>query len=148
MLITFIRIRGKHTSISSVTTGIIETCEELTNVADSGNCLPRITEYLGQPDNLPTQSKSMALNCMGALIRTASQSALERLLNRIGAITLKYLDDADADVRRSCTAAVVELHVKVQNDKRMFEEILKGVNVNQQNLLLYYFARKDAELRV
>lgn len=55
------------------------------------------------------------------------------------------LDDEDAEVRRACVAMCIEMHSKLNDDERLFDEILKGMKSGHQNLLTYYFAKREGE---
>jgi CLIP-associating protein 1/2 len=57
------------------------------------------------------------------------------------------LDDEDAEVRRSCVSMCIEMHSKLGNDERLFDEIFKGLKSGHQNLLTYYFAKREGEMR-
>lgn len=36
----------------------------------------------------------------------------------------------------------IEMSARLDDDQRLFDEILKGTSSNQQNLLTYYFAKE------
>jgi CLIP-associating protein 1/2 len=57
------------------------------------------------------------------------------------------LHDDDSEVRRACVAMCIELHSKLNDDERLFDDILKGMKSGHQNLLAYYFAKREGELK-
>lgn len=50
-------------------------------------------------------------------------------------------------MRRSCVSMCIEMHCKLGNDERLFDEIFKGLKSGHQNLLTYYFAKREGEMR-
>lgn len=57
------------------------------------------------------------------------------------------LEDEDSEVRRSCVTMCIEMHSKLNDDQRLFDDILKGLKSGHQNLLAYYFAKREGEGR-
>ena len=41
----------------------------------------------------------------------------------------------------------IEMHSKLNDDQRLFDDILKGLKSGHQNLLAYYFAKREGEGR-
>jgi CLIP-associating protein 1/2 len=89
----------------------------------------------------------MSLTCLAALVRASKIASLEPQFARLGQLAVKSLDDEDAEVRRACVSMCIEMHSKLRNDERLFDQILKGMKSGHQNLLTYYFAKREGEAR-
>lgn len=89
----------------------------------------------------------MGLTCLAAQVRASKRSTLEPQFERLGQLAVKSLDDEDAEVRRACVAMCIEMHSKLNNDEKLFDEILRGMKSGHQNLLTYYFSKREGEMR-
>ncbi|KAL7273511.1 suppressor of tub2 mutation [Rhizina undulata] len=149
VLSTLINIRGKYPTQSHVTTGIEEISEEFMAVADPSHGIDAILNLMlpeGDPSYRPqTQSWCMGLTCLAALVRASKIGTLERQFEKLGQLAVKSLDDEDAEVRRACVAMCIEMHSKLNDDERLFDEIFQGMKSGHQNLLTYYFAKREGE---
>ncbi|KAH0612578.1 uncharacterized protein H6S33_008958 [Morchella sextelata] len=151
VLRTLIDLRGKYPTQSHVTTGIEEISEEFLALVDPYTGIEAILNMMLPKDapgfRPPTQSWCMALTCLAALVRSSKASTLDPQMPRLGVLAVKSLDDEDAEVRRSCVSMCIEMHSKLGNDERLFDEIFKGLKSGHQNLLTYYFAKREGEMR-
>ncbi|KAF8457572.1 clasp N terminal-domain-containing protein [Kalaharituber pfeilii] len=148
VLRTLIDLRGKYPTQSHVTTGIEEISEEFMNMVDPVASIDAILNIIHPEDkdesyNPPIQSWCMGLKCLATLIRSSKAEALDKEMSRLGQLALKSLDAQDAEIRKSCVSMCVELNSKIGDSQKLFDEVLKGLTSGHQNLLTYYFAKKE-----
>jgi len=98
ILTTLISLRGKYPQHSQITTAIEEISEEYLMVADPKVGIAAILDLnlpAGNPTYRPaTQSWSMSLQCLAALVGTSKPSALEPQYMRLGQLALKVCNAA------------------------------------------------------
>ncbi|KAI5779218.1 clasp N terminal-domain-containing protein [Geopyxis carbonaria] len=149
ILSTLISVRGRYPSQSHITSGLEEISEEYMQIADPQAGIDAILDITIPKDNprlkQSTPSWCMSLSCLAVLVRASKLSALETQLARLGQLAVKSLDDEDSEVRRSCVAMCIEVHSKLNDDERLFDDIFKGMKSGHQNLLAYYFAKRESE---
>ncbi|KAK0883866.1 suppressor of tub2 mutation [Friedmanniomyces endolithicus] len=96
----------------------------------------------------PTSASSiaMALTTLRRLLESASKHAVdlgsERKL-RLTAAAARYLDDADADVRKADTELASDLFALFGSSKAEFWGEFRGTEEGRLGLLTYYIARKS-----
>lgn len=148
LLQTLINLRGKYPTQPQIATTIEEISEEYLLIADPKVGIDVILDMnlpFNEPDYRPkTQSWCMSLSCLAAFVRASRASILESQYARLGTLAVKSLEDEDPEVRRSCVTMCIEMHSKLNDDERLFNEVLRGVKSGHQNLLTYYFARGGA----
>ncbi|RPA86820.1 ARM repeat-containing protein [Ascobolus immersus RN42] len=148
VLTTLIFLRGKYPSHAHVTTGIIELTDDLVETTTNPALgIDTLLSYLETP--APASSNihgtCLALSALATFIKAGGMAGnyIEQLANleRLGDLVVKNMEAEDAEVRRATVGVACELQRLVGDDRRLFEEVLKGLSAAKQGLLMYYFAR-------
>ncbi|KAK0310829.1 suppressor of tub2 mutation [Friedmanniomyces endolithicus] len=136
-----------------------KTANDITTHAALEPCIDATLDYLPSAssssstmDNdkkFPTSSSSsiaMALTTLRRLLESASNHSVdlgsERKL-RLTAAAARYLDDADADVRKADTELASDLFALFGSSKAEFWGEFRGTEEGRLGLLTYYIARKS-----
>ncbi|KAF2723348.1 hypothetical protein K431DRAFT_283150 [Polychaeton citri CBS 116435] len=133
----------------------IETILEQPLLQPAGLAVPVKAESNGVADPArPVRSIAMGLLTMRNLLIAASSKARWRedgnvvgpldpaLRSRLAAMISRYLEDADADIRRADVELASELFECVGEDKTTFWNEFTGVDEGRLGLLAYYTARR------
>ncbi|KAK0832361.1 suppressor of tub2 mutation [Friedmanniomyces endolithicus] len=134
-----------------------KTAHEITAHAALEPCIDATLDYLPSASTTATNSNdknspasapsiAMALTTLRRLLETASKHAVdlgsERKL-RLTAAAARYLDDADADVRKADTELASDLFALFGSSKAEFWGEFRGTEEGRLGLLTYYIARKS-----
>ncbi|KAK4972910.1 suppressor of tub2 mutation [Elasticomyces elasticus] len=125
-----------------------KTAEDIVAQAVLEPCIDATLEYL--PSTTGTgASVAMALTTLRKLLETAKLRGVdlgsERKI-RLTAAAAKYLDDADADVRKADTELASDLFALFGSSKAEFWSEFKGTEEGRLGLLTYYIAKKSQAL--
>ncbi|KAF3937274.1 hypothetical protein ABW19_dt0200390 [Dactylella cylindrospora] len=162
------KLRGDYPTQETISMTIEETVDEyVKSIADAGVAIPTIVGFFmvktGPPAGLtPGDGKKraganvLALRTLEIFIKDADEEDLAGQWGGLGAITKKYMEDEDPEVRRAVVAACVQMRKRFikaaggglsgeeQGEERLWRECLGGLSEGQRNLLTYYFARSGS----
>ncbi|KAK3721747.1 suppressor of tub2 mutation [Vermiconidia calcicola] len=126
---------------------IERTADDVVKQALPEGCIDAIIEYLPSigTDKGASRSAAMALGLLRQLLDSAKVRNVdlgsERKI-RLVQTTAKYLDDADAEVRKADVELASDLFELVGSSKAEFWNEFKGTDEGRLGLLTYYIARR------
>lgn len=135
---------------SNVVADIERTVDEIVKLASPVPAIGAIIEYLSSSgagdESASSRATALSLSTIRSLLVAARSrkvevgSETEVALARISA---RYLQDADAEVRKADVDLACEVFTKFGDDKAGFWSEFKGVDEGRMGLLTYYIARKE-----
>jgi CLIP-associating protein 1/2 len=146
-LVAMLACRSGVDATSHVLADVEKTAEEVVKQAAAEGCIDAIVEYLPTLDTTSGASRSTAMGL--GLLRQLLDSATARKVDlgserkiRLVQTTAKYLDDADAEVRKADVELASELFELFGSSKTEFWNEFKGTDEGRLGLLTYYIAKR------
>ncbi|TGZ78514.1 ARM repeat-containing protein [Ascodesmis nigricans] len=153
VFITLLTMCGRFSEGAMITWHIEDILEQFMAIANPQAAIDAILNYMHPAANGTTEQKRpqgswcMALKCLGDLVRESQLSSLEPQLGRLGEFAVKSMVAEEPKIREACVRMCTEMHSKVNDDQRLFDEILHGLKWGHTNLLTYYFTKREGEAR-
>ncbi len=146
-LVTVLACRKNVEASSHVLADLEKTADEIVKQAAAEGCIDAIVEYLPslRSDREGSRSTAMALGLLRQLLDSAKARNVELGADRkirLVQTTAKYLDDADAEVRKADVELASDLFELFGSSKAEFWGEFKGTDEGRLGLLTYYIARR------
>ena len=148
LITVFVCRRAIVDASSHILADLEKTADDIVRQASLEPCIDATLDYLplAGTDRPASRSVAMALVTLRRLLETATHRAVdlgpERKV-RLTAAAAKYLDDADADVRKADIELASDLFALFGSSKAEFWSEFKGTDEGRLGLLTYYIARKS-----
>jgi CLIP-associating protein 1/2 len=146
-LVTVLVCRKGVDANSHVLADMDKTTEDVVKQASPSPCIDAILDYL--PNAGADQGASLSTTMALAVLRQLLDSATQRKVDlaseqktRIVQTTARYLDDADAEVRKADVELASEMFELFGSSKTEFWNEFKGTDEGRLGLLTYYIARR------
>jgi CLIP-associating protein 1/2 len=155
-----LRARGRFDDVSHLATEAERACEDMARAAPSpGACVDAVLDLVeglvapaGGDATTTTgapRTVKAALAALAALLEAAAarekggQAATAGQARRLGAVAVRLLQDADAEVRRADLEFCLVLHERLGGDgDEGFWRVVDGAKESGRNLITYYLARR------
>jgi CLIP-associating protein 1/2 len=146
-LVTVLVCRKGVDANSHVLADMDKTTEDVVKQASPSPCIDAILDYLPNAgaDQGASRSTTMALAVLRQLLDSATQRKVDlasEQKTRIVQTTARYLDDADAEVRKADVELASEMFELFGSSKTEFWNEFKGTDEGRLGLLTYYIARR------
>lgn len=146
-LVAVLACRKGVDASSHVLADIERTADDIVKQGAPEGCIDAVSEYLSSTgsDNKASRSTAMALGILRQLLDSAKQRAVDLGPDRkvrLVQTTAKYLDDADAEVRKADVELASDLFELFGSSKAEFWSEFKGTDEGRLGLLTYYIARR------
>lgn len=135
---------------SNVISDIERTIDEIVKIANPTPCIETINEQLTStdPENGPAAARATALtlNTLRALLLSCRSHKVDVSADTTAALAhtaARYLEHADAEVRKADVELACEVFTRFGDDKATFWSEFKGVEEGRLGLLTYYIARRE-----
>lgn len=140
----------RQTAESNVVSDIERTIDEIVKVANPIACIETINENLTSSDSADegsaARATALSLHTLRALLTSARSSKTDISLDTANALahtSARYLEHADAEVRKADVELACEVFTRFGDDKAAFWTEFKGVEEGRLGLLTYYIARRE-----
>lgn len=142
-LVTVLISRGNAESNSHVVADSERTAEDIVNLSLPEPCLEAVLDFLASSSGSARNSRStaMALNTLRQLLGKSTPLS-PMLSSRLAQAAARFLNDADADVRKADVDFASELYDRVGSVKADYWAQFKGVDEGRLGLLTYYITRR------
>ena len=146
-LVTVLVCRKGVDANSHIVADMDKTTDDVVQQASPSPCIDAILDYLPNAgtDQGASRSTTMALALLRQLLDSATQRKVgleSEQKTRIVQTTAKYLDDADAEVRKADVELASEMFELFGSSKTEFWDEFKGTDEGRLGLLTYYIARR------
>ena len=133
-----------------VVSDIERTVDEIVKIAPPVPCIEAVNEHLSQSSTgeeaASARSTALSLNTLRALLSVARSRKTEisnELQQALARTSARYLEDADAEVRKADVELACEVFTRFGDEKSGFWSEFKGVEEGRLGLLTYYIARRE-----
>lgn len=133
-----------------VVSDIERTVDEIAKIAPPVPCIEAVNEHLSQlstgEEAASARSTALSLNTLRALLSVARSRKTEisnELQQALARTSARYLEDADAEVRKADVELACEVFTRFGDEKSGFWSEFKGVEEGRLGLLTYYIARRE-----
>ena len=141
---------ARQAADSNVVSDIERTVDEIVKVAPPTPCIEAVNEHLSSAtlgeETSSARSTALSLNTLRALLFSARSRKTElstELQQGLARTSARYLEDADAEVRKADVELACEVFTRFGDEKSGFWGEFKGVEEGRLGLLTYYIARKE-----
>lgn len=136
---------------SNVVSDIERTIDEIVKLTNNPtSCIDTINENLSSstPEDSPASARATALslNTLRALLLSSRSHKIDVSTETAAALAhtaARFLEHADAEVRKSDVELACEVFSRFGDDKATFWGEFKGVEEGRLGLLTYYIARRE-----
>jgi CLIP-associating protein 1/2 len=133
---------------SNVIPDIERTIDEIVKLANPISCIDTINEHLSDSSNPKDSPRATALslNTLRALLlfsRSHKTEVSTETATALAHTAARYLEHADAEVRKADVELACEVFGRFGDDKTTFWSEFKGVEEGRLGLLTYYIARRE-----
>ena len=135
---------------SNVISDIERTIDEIVKIANPTPCIETINEQLTSTDpengSAAARATALTLNTLRALLLSCRSHKVDVSADTTAALAhtaARYLEHADAEVRKADVELACEVFTRFGDDKATFWSEFKGVEEGRLGLLTYYIARRE-----
>lgn len=134
---------------SNVISDLERTIDEIVKVANPIPCIETINEHLtseSEADPAAARATALSLNTLRALLLSSRSHKTDVSADTAAALAhtaARYLEHADAEVRKADVELACEVFTRFGDDKATFWSEFKGVEEGRLGLLTYYIARRE-----
>ncbi|KAM0724175.1 hypothetical protein Q7P37_000057 [Cladosporium fusiforme] len=143
-------ISTRRTAESNVVSDIERTADEIVNNASPSACIEAVIEQLSSStsneETASARSVALSLSTIRALLVAARSHKVDLSIEMETALahtSARYLEHADAEVRKTDVELACEVFARFGDDKSKFWSEYKGVDEGRLGLLTYYIARRE-----
>jgi CLIP-associating protein 1/2 len=141
---------ARQAADSAIVSDIERTVDEIIKIAPPTPCIEAVNEHLSSgtlgDETASARSTALSLNALRALLLAARSRKTElspELQLALARTSARYLEDADAEVRKADVELACEVFTRFGDEKSGFWSEFKGVEEGRLGLLTYYIARKE-----
>jgi CLIP-associating protein 1/2 len=141
---------ARQAADSNVVSDIERTVDEVVKAAPPIPCIEAVNEHLSSANVAEeadsARSTALSLTTLRKLLLAARSRKTElstELQQALARTSARYLEDADAEVRKADVELACEVFTRFGDEKAGFWSKFKGVEEGRLGLLTYYIARKE-----
>jgi CLIP-associating protein 1/2 len=143
-------LAARQAAESNVISDIERTIDEIVKIANPVPCIETINEQLTstatEDEAVAARSTALSLNTLRTLLLSCRSAKADISADTAAALAhtaARYLEHADAEVRKADVELACEVFTRFGDDKATFWSEFKGVEEGRLGLLTYYIARKE-----
>ncbi|KAM0709166.1 hypothetical protein Q7P35_003202 [Cladosporium inversicolor] len=141
---------ARQAAESNVISDIERTVDEIVKVANPIPCIDTINQQLTstatEDEAAAARSTALSLNTLRTLLISCRYTKVDISADTAAALAhtaARYLEHADAEVRKADVELACEVFTRFGDDKATFWSEFKGVEEGRLGLLTYYIARRE-----
>lgn len=143
-------IDTRRTAESNVVSDVERTTDEIVNIAPPAACIEAVVEHLSSltqsEEAASSRAIALSLSTLRALLVAARSRKIDlapEMESALAETSARYLENADAEVRKADVELACEVFARFGDDKSQFWTQYKGVDEGRLGLLTYYIARRE-----
>lgn len=141
---------ARQAAESNVISDIERTIDEIVKIANPIPCIETINEQLTstatEDEAAAARSTALSLNTLRTLLLSCRSQKTDISVDTAATLAhtaARYLEHADAEVRKADVELACEVFTRFGDDKATFWSEFKGVEEGRLGLLTYYIARRE-----